>query len=33
MLWIHTDAMDRFWSIPYLLTDYGINKAFVTCKT
>lgn len=31
-LWIHTDAMDRYWSIPYLLTDYGINGAFVTTQ-
>jgi glycosyltransferase involved in cell wall biosynthesis len=26
-LWIHTDSLDRHWSLPYLLTDYGMNNA------
>ena len=25
-IWIHTDAMDRYWSIPYLLVDYGLDN-------
>ena len=24
-LWIHTDALDRHWSIPYLLSDFGLT--------
>ena len=26
-LWIHTDSLDRHWSLPYLLTDYDMNNA------
>ena len=26
-LWIHTDALDRTWSIPFLLSDFGLTKA------
>jgi len=25
-LWIHTDALERYWSIPSLLIDYGLDK-------
>jgi len=25
-LWIHTDALDRYWSIPYLLSDFGLSR-------
>jgi glycosyltransferase involved in cell wall biosynthesis len=24
-LWVHTDVMDRHWSIPYLLADFGLT--------
>ncbi len=31
LLWIHTDTMERFWSISALLMDYGLqNQAVVT---
>jgi glycosyltransferase involved in cell wall biosynthesis len=31
LLWIHTDMMERFWSISSLLVDYGLqNQAVVT---
>ena len=31
LLWIHIDAMERFWSISALLVDYGLqNQAVVT---
>jgi glycosyltransferase involved in cell wall biosynthesis len=31
LLWIHTDTMERFWSISALLVDYGLqNQAVVT---
>lgn len=25
-IWIHTDVLDRHWSIPYLLADFGLNR-------
>ena len=30
-LWIHTDALERYWNIPTLLSDYGLlNRAVVS---
>jgi len=25
-IWIHTDVLDRHWSIPYLLSDFGLSS-------
>lgn len=25
-IWIHTDALDRYWSIPYLFADFGLKN-------
>ena len=29
-LWIHTDKVDRHWSIPFLLQDFGITGVFLS---
>ena len=29
-VWIHTDAVDRYWSIPYLLQDLGAPDAIIS---
>ena len=31
-LWLHTDKLEKEWSIPSLLVDYGLlEKSFITC--
>ncbi len=29
LIWIHTDVLERYWSIPALLCDYGLNNQAV----
>ena len=32
-LWCHTDVLDRYWSIPNLIVDYGLqNRVAVTTQ-
>lgn len=31
-LWIHIDELDRHWSIPYLLKDFGVQGAVITLQ-